>query len=317
MTKKASTEGRRVAVAHMLFKVAGAFMLLPVLPYFNEFVFTMEPWPTRAIANAHTFFNIVNAIVLLPFIGLGARLIRRHYVPSGEKEKFAPKYLDEKALESPALAFGNAKREFLRMADLVNDMLHESVNLMTKGGLDLIAKIEEDDDKVDILNREIRFYLAKVTPGILTREQAERQIEIISLASDVENIGDVINLNILALAKKKVSLGVAFSEKGWEEIRDFHAKVCENFDLALNSYATLDEETARIVVRHRIALITIENQLKEKHIARLSQGTRESIETSTMHLDLLAHLRQINGYIGNIADSVIKTKASETGSAAS
>jgi phosphate:Na+ symporter len=311
MTARASSEGRRVAVAHMLFKVAGALMLFPFLHHFDDFIMRLEPWPTRGIANAHTIFNVMNAIIFLPFIGLSARFISKHYTPSNEKEKFAPKYLDERALESPALAFGNAKREFLRMADLVNDMLRESVNVMGKSGIDLIAKIEEQDDQVDILNREIRFYLAKVTPEILTREQAERQMELISLSNDVENIGDVLNVNILTLARQKVSRGVAFSAQGWDEIRDFHSKVCENLDLALNAYATLNEETARKVLRHRTSLITIENQLKEKHIARLSQGTRESIETSSMHLDLLAHLRQINGYIGNIADSVLNLKSAE------
>jgi phosphate:Na+ symporter len=287
-------------------------MILPFLGPFTEFIMRLEPFPTRAIANAHTLFNVINAIIFLPFIGLSARLIVKHYVPSNEKEKFAPKYLDERALESPALAFGNAKREFLRMADLVNEMLRESVIVMGKAGLDIIATIEDQDDKVDILNREIRFYLAKVTQEILTREQAERQMELISLSNDVENIGDVINVNILALARKKMSLGVAFSQQGWDEIQNFHSKVCENFDLALNAYATLDEETARKVIRHRTALVTIENQLKEKHIARLSQGTRESIETSSLHLDLLAHLRQINGYIGNIADSVLNIKTLQT-----
>jgi phosphate:Na+ symporter len=317
MSSRASIEGRRVAVAHMLFKVAGAAVIYPFLPQFEALIHRVEPIPTREIANAHTLFNVLNAIVFLPLVGVSSRLISLHYAPADQKEKFGPKYLDPRALETPALAFGNATREFLRMADMVNDVLRDSVKVMGKTDLDLIDDIEARDDKIDILNREIRFYLAKVTQEILTRGQAEKQMELISLANDVENIGDVIARNILALARAKIKQGVTFSQQGWGELQDFHAKVCENFDLALIAYSTQDEEIALKVLRHRTALITIENQLKERHITRLSQGTRESIETSSMHLDLLAHLRQINGYIGNIADAVVKAKVTEAAAATS
>lgn len=313
LTAKASTEGRRVAVAHALFKVVGVIIIFPFLKEFVHFIESLgTESAARGIANAHTIFNIINAIVFLPLIGVSAKIICKHYTPKNEKEKFAPRYLDARALETPALAFGNAQREFIRMADLVNDVLKDSVRVMGKADLDLLVDIEERDDQIDILNREIRFYLAKITQEALSKEQAVRQIELISLANDVENIGDVVNRNILDIAKKKISLGVAFSSQGWEELQDFHSKVCENFDLALIAYSTQDEEIARKVIRHRSALLNIEHQLKEKHISRLSMGTRESIETSSMHLDLLAHLRQINGYIGNIADSVVKVKSVES-----
>lgn len=312
MTSDSSAEGRRVAVAHALFKIGGVALFMPFLPEFNHFISKLEPGAARGIANAHTIFNVINGLLFLPFIGIGANFIRKYYVPASEKDKFGPKYLDVRALETPALAFGNAQREFLRMADLVNDVVKDAVVAMGKNDLDLIADIEERDDKVDILNREIRFYLAKIAQEVLTRDQAERQIELISLSNDIENVGDVVNRNILDLARKKVAHGLTFSAQGWVEILDFHFKVCENFDLALVAYSTQDEEIARKVIRHRSTLLSIETQLKEKHIGRLSQGTRESIETSGMHLDLLAHLRQINSYVGNIADSVVRTKLTQS-----
>lgn len=313
MTAGLSIEGRQVSVAHAVFKIVGVILIFPFLGEFNHFVEKLDPSSAaRAIANGHTIFNILNAVLFLPLINMGAQLITRHYKPLGEKEKFAPKYLDPRALGSPALAFGNAQREFLRMADLVHDSVKDVLTAIGDNDLDLIAEIESRDDKVDILNREIRFYLAKVGLEAMTREQAERQVELVSLANDIENVGDVVCRDILSLARKKLEHGLSFSQQGWTEIQDFHAKVCENFDLALAAYTTQDEEIARKVIRHRTALLNIENQLKERHIARLHQGTRESIETSGMHLDLLAHLRQINGYIGNLADSVIRIHENRT-----
>jgi phosphate:Na+ symporter len=289
-----------------VFKVVGVAIVYPLIPYFIEYVERIDATPSRAIANAHTIFNVLNAILFLPLLGLTANLIRKHYVPSTEKNRFGPKYLDLKSLETPALAFGNAQREFLRMADMVNDIVKDVLPAMGKNDLDMIADLEERDDKIDILNREIRFYLAKISLEAVNREQAERQVELISLSNDIENVADLVTRDILPLAVKKYSGGFTFSPQGWMEIEDFHAKVCENFNLALVAYSSQNEEIARKVLRHCTHLLTIETQLKEKHIGRLNQGTRESIETSSMHLDLLAQLRQINGYIGNLAFAVVR-----------
>lgn len=309
MTANSATEARRVSMAHAIFKLVGVGALFPFLGYFNHFIDKLEPgFAGRGIANGHTIFNLLNAVLFLPFIGLGSRIVSKHYTPSDVKEKFAPKYLDPRALESPALAFGNAQREFLRMADLVNESLKDVLRAIGKSDLDLIAEIEGRDDKVDILNREIRFYLAKVGQAAMTREQADRQVELIGLANDLENVGDLVSRDMLNLGRKKMSHGLSFSPQGWGEIQDFHSRVCENFDLALTAYATQDEELARKVIRNRSALLLVENQLKEKHIERLHSGTRESIETSGIHLDLLSELRQINAYIGNLADTVVQTR---------
>ena len=74
------------------------------------------------------------------------------------------------------------------------------------------------------------------------------------------------------------------------------------------AFSTSDEEIARKVLRHREKLLEIEDDLKENHIARLNQGLRESLETSSMHLDLLAYLRRINGYVGNMAQAVVRRR---------
>ncbi len=304
----APAEGKRVAFAHAFFKLLGVAIFLPFLGPFGRLVAHTAVGTSRQIANAHTLFNVFSSLAFLPFVNVGATLVRRWYSPPEETEPFRPRYLDPRAIESPALAFGNAHREFLRMADIVDEMVKDCIRCFEENDLDLAADIEARDDKVDILNREIRFYLAKLGQELMTPEQAERQLDLISLSNDVENAGDLVNKNILALARKKIAHGLAFSREGWSEIVDFHAKVCENFSLALVAFSTGDEEIARKVLRHRIKLVDIENELKEKHIARLNQGLRESLETSSMHLDLLAYLRRINGYVGNLAAAVVTRK---------
>jgi phosphate:Na+ symporter len=310
---KAPAEGKRVAFAHAAFKIVGVLVFLPFLDPFAALLQATAGDVSRQIANGHTLFNVVTALAFLPFIGLGATAVRRFYRPSEAQERFGPRYLDPRAIESPALALGSAQREFLRMADIVRDMVKDSIRCFEADGLDLAADIEGRDDKVDILNREIRFYLAKLAQEAITPEQAQRQMDLISLAADLENVGDLVNKNVLAMARKKLAHGLAFSRDGWAEILSFHGMVCENFDLALVAFTTGDEELARKVLRHRVKLVEIETELKEKHIARLSQGLRESLETSSMHLDLLAYYRSINGYVCNLGTTVVSSHEQQEG----
>jgi phosphate:Na+ symporter len=293
--------GKRVAFAHAVFKLLGVAGCLPFLGDFTRIVASTTHGEARQIANAHTLFNVLNALAFLPLVGVSARLLSRFYAPREEAERFGPRYLDPRAVESPALALGNAQRELMRMADIVADMVKGCIRPFQQDDLHVAAEVEGLDDRVDILDREIRLYLARLSQESMTREQAERQMELISLSNDLENVGDIVNRNVLVLARKKVSRGLAFSKEGWAELVDFHGKVCENFDLALVAYSSGDEEIVRKVLHHRERLVEIEESLREKHIARLNQGLRESIETSSVHLDLLANLRLVNDQIGNMA----------------
>ncbi len=302
----AEPAGKRVAVSHFLFKIVGAAAIFPFLGPFERLVEATAPGVARQIANSHTLFNVALSILFLPTVEIGARLLERYYRPPEREPKFRPKYLDPSALEAPALACADAQREFLRMADIVADMFKDSLRVLADNDLDLLADVEARDDKVDILNREIRFYLARLALEKMTAEQVQRQMSLITLTADVENVGDIVNKNILALAQKKVSHGLVFSEEGWKELAGFYEKVSENFDLALSAFSTGDEEIAQKVLRHKVKLVEIESELKQRHIERLHRGLRESLETSGIHLDLLGYLRRINGLVAHLADAVLQ-----------
>ncbi len=302
----AGAAGKRVAISHFLFKTVGAVALFPLLGPFESLCRLTAPGTPRQIANAHTLFNVALALLFLPAVAAGARALERWYRPPEKEPKFRPKYLDPSAIEAPALAFANAQREFLRMADIVADMFKDSILVFENNDLDLLADIEARDDKVDILNREIRFYLARLALETLTAEQAQRQMSLITLTADIENAGDIVNKNILALAQKKIAHNLVFSEEGWKELVEFHSKVAENFDLALSAFSTGDEELAQKVLRHRSKLIEIETEAKQRHIERLHRSLRESLETSGMHLDLLVYLRRINGIVANLGEAVMQ-----------
>jgi phosphate:Na+ symporter len=301
-------EGKRVALAHFLFKAVGVVLVLPLLPRFVMLAHGTAPQLARQIANAHTLFNGALSLLFLPTLTTGAQLLRQLYRPPQRRERFRPRFLDVRALETPALAFGQATREFLRMAEIVGEMLKDTLQVFIHQDLQLLQKVEARDDQVDILNREIRFYLARMGQDSMSPEQAEKQMTLITLTADLESVGDLLNRAILVMARKKISQGLWFSEQGWREIEDFFVKVIENYELAVAAFSTSDEELARKVQRHRVRLGEIEDQLKHAHIARLHQGLKESLDTSSIHLDLLGALRRVNALLSNLADAVVRAR---------
>ncbi len=303
----ARREAQQVAAARVLSKAIGVALAFPLIGPFADLIVRTSDDLARQLANAHTTFNLCLALVLLPFSGVLAALARRVLPPRpAAEEPFGPKYLDASVLASPPVAFAQATREALRMADLVQGMLRDTIRAFEGHDPQLVQRIEETDDQVDRLDREIKLFLTKLSRAGLTEAQARRELELIAFVTDLEAVGDIIDKNLMELAKKKLKRGLAFSDQGWREIVDFHQKVCENFELAVSAFATRDPELARKLLRHKTRLGEIERELNAAHIDRLHRGLRESIETSSIHLDLLSNLQRINSHITNVAYPILE-----------
>ncbi|MCK5237390.1 MAG: Na/Pi cotransporter family protein [Deltaproteobacteria bacterium] len=301
----APVDSKRVALAHILFKVIGVLIVLPFLGLFTELVSQVSSDTVRQVAYAHTFFNIAIAVLFLPFTGPFTRLVS-FLVPSvEEKKKFGPKYLDPMVLSTPALALGQAGREALRIADIVKEMLRLSLVAIRENDRELLKKVENMDDDVDLLDREIMLYLTKLSKERLTDEQAHREFEILAFSNNLENIGDVIDKNLMELAGKKVGGSYAFSSQGMQEIEKLHSIIMENFETGVAAFSESDEDLARRLLTHKGSIAELERELRGAHIERLHKGLRESIDTSAIHLDILTNLKRINSYICNIAYYVI------------
>ncbi|HEY8369111.1 MAG TPA: Na/Pi cotransporter family protein [Thermodesulfobacteriota bacterium] len=310
----AKRDAQQTAAAHVIAKAIGLAVAFPLMEPFARLVAATSDDLARQIANAHTIFNVALAIGLLPVTGLLAGLVRRLLPPRpASEEPFGPKYLDERVLESPPVAFGQAAREVLRMADIVQTMVRESIRAFEGHDLDLVQRIEDMDDQVDRLDREVKLFLTKLSKSGLTEAQAARELELIAFSTDLEAVGDIVDKNLMSLARKRIKQGVTFSAEGWREIRDFHAKVCENLELAVSAFATRDADLARTLLRHKNRLGEIERALNAAHVDRLHRGLRESIETSSIHLDLLSNLERINSHVTNVAYTILEAAASDDG----
>jgi phosphate:Na+ symporter len=294
----ATAEAKRVAVAHIGFKVLGGALVFPLIGPFTAVVAASAADPARQVANAHTFFNLGISLLFLVFTPWAARAIEA-LVPQAptEESPFRCKYLDERALDQPSLALGQAHREALRMADVTQGMLRDALTAFRSDNLALIEEIEKRDDQVDFLEREIKLFLARLGREAMGSDLSRKEIGMISFIGNLENIGDILDKNLMELARKKYYQGRRFSEAGWAEIQEFHGLVTKNLERAIAAFAANDRALAQEVLDQRPFMRARERDLRESHLGRLRAGLAESLETSEIHLDILTNLKRISSHV--------------------
>jgi phosphate:Na+ symporter len=302
----APREAQRVALAHALFKIVGVVVFYPFIGPLAHFIAQTAPDAPRQIANAHTLFNVAITLIVFPFARPFAQLIR-YLLPDvrGKEEAFAPRYLDERVLDTPALAIGQATREALRMADIVQTMIRDSATVMEKNDEELLEDVIRRDDQVDTLETAIKNFVTQLSEHNLSPELSKQEVGLIYMISDLEHIGDIISKSLMLIARKKVEGQLTFSHEGKKEIGNLFDKVTENFTLSVAAFTAQNIELAEKVLRHKTRINQIERELRQAHIARLHAGLPESIETSSIHLDTLNDLKRINSHATNIAYVVL------------
>jgi phosphate:Na+ symporter len=186
------------------------------------------------------------------------------------------------------------------MADIVLSMVDDSIKLFDSSDGSLIEVIKEKDNRVDFLYRETKmFLLDNVNKGNMGVHQDV--MDMIMFISDLERAADSIDINIIALAIKKSALKLEFSEEGWQEIRTMHQQVCRVASMAINSFTNRQMREDAIELKRNLAKLEI--TLRENHISRLNRGVNTSINTSSIHLDLLSEYRRIGSLLCNHAYS--------------
>ena len=169
----------------------------------------------RGRSDFHTAFNVLLAAIFLPVLGPFSRLLTR-WIPNRIEaaDPSRPLYLDAAAREMPSIALAGAAREALRMADVLEAMLHGAADALEKGDRNRIAETRRLDDTLDGLNSAIKAYLAGFDPDAMAEADNRRLLEILTFATNIEHAGDVIDRNILGIASKRLKRGLKFSTDG-------------------------------------------------------------------------------------------------------
>ncbi len=298
---------RRVPMGNLLTRGLGCVLVLPFLPSIAHELLHIEPNPSRMVADFHLAFNVVLALLFIfPLQQIAVLLTRLFPEEKKPADPALPIYLDEASLEIPAVALACAAREVLHMGDIIESMLRESMTALMSNDRKLVARISRMDNIVDRLDEATKLYITRLTRDSLEETEGSRAMEIISLSINLEHIGDIIDKNLMELASKKIKRRLTFSAEGAVELAAFHQEVLDNLKLAFGVFMSGDVKAARQLISQKTKLRNAELSAAESHLARLREGLPESIESSSLHIDILRDLKRIHSHICSVAYPVLE-----------
>ena len=320
LTRGADAAVRVVPVGNLLMRGVGSVVMLILFMIVNPPLGLLGATASDQIVNAHILFNVIILMAGLPLAGLvyrGSEWIVKLGTKPEPADPFAVtelSALNEQALDTPSQALANATREVVRVCETVEIMLKRIIELYESADEGKIKALAALDDRVDKRHAAIKIYLAKVTRNVMTEDEALRCQELIGACVKLEQVGDIIVRNMLVHVQKKLDQGLEFTPEGWRELSAFHASVLANARLAFNVLVSRDPETARQLVLEKDRLRDTEKETSRKHFVRLRDGTPKSIETSSIHLDTIRDLKQINSLLASIAYPVLEEQGLLSGS---
>jgi phosphate:Na+ symporter len=303
----ANAKAMRLSLGNLINRLVGCAIVLPLLGPITAALGALEPSPARMLADFHSLLNVALAVAFFPLLPAFARLLAWLLPePARSSDPSAPLYLDPAALSTPSLSLTCAARETLHMGDLVETMLRDTIRAFMTDDRRLVSEIERMDSAVDRLHEAIKLYVTGITRESLDEQESRRAMEIIACAINLEHIGDIIDKNLMELATKKIKNRLSFSPEGAEELERFHSRVLDNLKLAFGVFMSGDIKVARQLVEEKTTIRDMERAAAESHFARLREGVPASIETSSLHLDILRDLKRIFSHICSIAYPVLE-----------
>ncbi len=296
----------QLPLGNLINRLAGILLVAPFLRPISEWLPTWQPDLAKATAAFHIAFNVATAVLFIGLLDGLARLLTA-WLPKRVRvtDPSRPRYLDESALETPSLALADAARETLHMGDHVEVMLRKVMTAMMTNDRGLVDEVSRTDNNVDSLDEAIKLYVTKLTRGSLDERESKRAMEIVSFAINLEHIGDIIDKNLSELATKKIKRRLQFSPEGAEELSAFHKRIVDSLRIAFGVFMSGDVGEARKLLVEKSVLRNTELSATERHLDRLREGRPETIETTSLHLDVLRDLRRIHSHICSVAYPVL------------
>ena len=304
---KAPVAARRVALGNLIVRTTGCVAALPLAGY-GAALLDMSPFSHANLAvDAHLLFNLAVAVIAWPLSPLLLRMTTA-LLPEKEGAESRRSYLDTHDLGQPVAALAGASREVMLVGDLIERMLRQASDAMHDSDLSKLNDISTLEGRVDSIQHAIKVYVSKVgqdgQDGLCQKDQ-RRAMDIVEYAINLEHIGDIIEKGIRPEIAKKINLGLRFSDDGKSELERLFSITLDNIRMAQSVFATRNADLARRLVEVKEDVRRLEKQSSERHLQRLRDGRADSIQTSSVHLDMLRDLKRINAHIAAVAHPIL------------
>jgi phosphate:Na+ symporter len=304
-TMSEGVAARRLAVSNLTVRGIGTVLLLAILGWIGPLVDGQHDL-ARLTVLAHMGFNLALAVIFLPLIDPLTRLLARLLPDRPDASDNGPRHLDDTVLGEPAAALAAATRETLRVGDLVEKMLDASLVALKTNDELLCRSVFHLDDQVDRLQEAIKLYLARINVDGMNEATSKQSHAILDYAINLEHVGDIIEKSLSQLTLKKINRQLQYSPEGLAEIEDLFADTIDNLQLAQHVFLTREADMARRLMETKPAIRRKERNSLEHHMRRLQQRHPDSLQTTSMHMDVLRDLKRINGHLVSVATPILE-----------
>ncbi|MBV1902002.1 MAG: Na/Pi cotransporter family protein [Marinosulfonomonas sp.] len=308
LTLGARLSARRIVIGNLILRGGGALIGVSAFAWLEPDLGWLGALPFRQVINFHLLFNIVVLLIGFPLIHSVIRLLEYMLpeIASGSTPPVRTSALNKSLLARPDLAIVCAAREVLHMGETIEAMLGPVMGLFDTWDADLVEAIRAQEEDVNRMNFDTKLYLAQLHRSGLNEDTARKSMDLSNISVNFEAAGDAISKNMLRMASRMNKDGLSFSERGFDELCDFHDRVLANVQLALSILMSSDAEVARTLAEEKERVREVEQQLQVSHLGRLRQGTTESIETSNIHQEMIRVLKQVNTAFTMVAYPILE-----------
>ncbi|MHA6298297.1 Na/Pi cotransporter family protein [Devosia sp. CAU 1758] len=310
MTRGADVRARRIAAGALALRGGAALICLVLLQFLQVHQLGLPGTVGQQASLVHILFNIGVLAIGLPLTRPVEALMTwlvKDTPPPGQSDiarlRRTALVVDPNGNIDASLA--SATRELLRMSEMVEVMLQPVMEIVRSGDKSAIRRVKDLEPEVDDANHAIKLFLTRLDWDQMDADQTRRASDLSTFAIGLEQAGDIVARQLLRVADQKSERRLAFSQQGWQELTDLHARVLANMQLALNVLVSEDAESARQLVAEKDEIGLMERRSMEQHFARLRSGDPNSFETSELHLETMHALRRINSLLTGIAYSIL------------
>ncbi len=320
-------EALRAALVHVIFNISGVLVWVMFIPYLAEFVTWFSPAhpeltgidrlgaeTPRQIANAHTIFNISNTLIFIWFTTQIGQLVE-WLAPDRALEEEGiitrSKYLDDELLSTPSLALDRVRLEALHMGERVDVMLQRILPAILTGDRNTLASIHKLDDEVDYLYEQIVEYMGKISKHSLTDAQTVEFLKLMEAISDLENVGDIVETNLVVLGNQRISSGISISEATKEVITGFHEVVIRSVRDAVQAVSQNNKEVAQNVIGMKDEIAELVDSASLHQAQRLVADEPNRIPAYTIEMDIIEKLKRVYYFSKRMAKTVVHKRKEE------
>ena len=299
----ANQSARQPPLGNLLFRITGVVIALPFIDLIAHQMSPLEIGSARQIANFHMFFNLALVVLFFPLIDRMVSITQR-MLPEDEtvKDKMEPRTLDKSAFETPLVALVNAEREVLRMGEVVERMLRNAFIAFKKNDNELAQRAREMDQVVNAFYDSIKRYLTALAREPLGGKESKRCTEILSFATNLEHIGDIISGDIVHnILSKKLVTNSKMSLQDRDDINDLYQPVLKTFELSLSVFTSGDIAMARQLLARKYKFVKREKKAVMNHLQKIRDESAYDSRLSALQLDVLRDLKRINYHLTSVA----------------